>query len=414
MNRLKDLRERQASLVTAGEEILKDATENGWDDERQANFDRTHTDLGEVQKSIDAVVSQRAASAAAAERVDSSIDRSADTGDRALEDHQRMKKDDPFFIDRLMFKFVRSGFEEFTPEDRQQYAIHCRQQATTPDADGGFVVGEEFMKRIEDALLMFAGIRNIATVLRTATGEPLHFPTSDGTAEVGEIIDENAAHNTEDVVFAELVLNAFQYSSKMIKSSRQLLQDSFVPDLVGFFANRLGERIGRIQATHFTVGAGTTEPFGIVTQSTNVHTTLAAAITYDDLVDLVHATEPAYANSPNTRFGFNWTTLGAFRKLSDLDGFPIWSPVAAEQPATLLGYSYQILQDMADVASATVPVIFGDMSKYIIRDAGGMNVFRSEHRFFELNQIAWLAILRSDANLLDAGTNPITNLTMLT
>ena len=414
MNRLKDLRERQASLVTAGEEILKDATENGWDDERQANFDRTHTDLGEVQKSIDAVVSQRAASAAAAERVDSTIDRAANTGDRALEDHQRMKKDDPFFIDRLMFKFVRGGFEEFTPEDRQQYAIHCRQQATTPDADGGFVVGEEFMKRIEDALKMFAGIREIATVLRTSTGEPLHFPTSNGTAEVGEIIDENAAHNTEDIVFAELILNAFQYSSKMIKSSRQLLQDSFVPDLVGFFANRLGERIGRIQATHFTVGAGTTEPFGIVTQSTNVHTTLATAITYDDLVDLVHATEPAYANSPNTRFGFNWQTLGEFRKLADTDGFPIWSPVAAEQPATLLGYSYQILQDMADVASATIPVIFGDMSKYIIRDAGGLNVFRSEHRFFELNQIAWLAILRSDANLLDAGTNPITNLTMLT
>ena len=43
----------------------------------------------------------------------------------------------------------------------------------------------------------------------------------------------------------------------------------------------------------------------------------ATAITSDELIDLIHAVDPAYRNSPNTAMMMNDSTLKAVRKLKD-------------------------------------------------------------------------------------------------
>ena len=74
------------------------------------------------------------------------------------------------------------------------------------------------------------------------------------------------------------------------------MQDSVI-DIVAFVVNRLATRLGRITNTHFTVGTGSSQPFGIVTRAASgkVGTTgQTTTVIYDDLVDLEHSVDPAY------------------------------------------------------------------------------------------------------------------------
>jgi hypothetical protein len=58
------------------------------------------------------------------------------------------------------------------------------------------------------------------------------------------------------------------------------------------------ERIGRGTNQHFTTGTGSSQPQGIVTgATTGVTAAGVAAITADELIDLVHSVDPAYRRS---------------------------------------------------------------------------------------------------------------------
>ncbi|KKM02260.1 hypothetical protein LCGC14_1786290, partial [marine sediment metagenome] len=59
------------------------------------------------------------------------------------------------------------------------------------------------------------------------------------------------------------------------------------------------------------------------------------------------------------------------------------------------------------MAANAKSVLFGDFKKYLIRDVKGITVLRLAERYAEFLQVAFLAFLRTDGDLLDAGTAPI-------
>src|SRR5690606_3040040 len=127
------------------------------------------------------------------------------------------------------------------------------------------------------------------------------------------------------------------------------------------------QRLGRRANTELTTGDGNGDPNGIVTASTLGKTAAAAAaVTYDEIIDLVHSVDPAYRASPKTRFMFNDSTLGVLRKLKDGEGRYIWTAGDVQNgvPGTILGYRYSINQAMAGVATGEKSMIFGDFGKY--------------------------------------------------
>jgi HK97 family phage major capsid protein len=76
-------------------------------------------------------------------------------------------------------------------------------------------------------------------------------------------------------------------------------------------------------------------------------------------------------------------------------------------PNTILGYPYTINQSMASMTASAKSVLFGDFSKYVIRDVRGFTLVRLDERYADYHQVGFLAFLRTDGDLLDAGTNPI-------
>jgi HK97 family phage major capsid protein len=289
-----------------------------------------------------------------------------------------------------------------------------RAQSTATGGAGGFTVPDETMRALEIALLQFGGMRAVANVLRTTSGADLPYPMTNDTAQKGEIIGQNLTTTQQDVVFTQLVLQAFKYSSKMILVSVEFLQDSSI-NVPAFLGEALGNRLGRITNEHFTTGDGSSKPQGIVVASTLGKTGASGQTTtviYDDLVDLLHSVDPAYRASGS--WMFHDATLKALKKIKtpqfsgDTAGMPLWAPgLASREPDTILGYPYVVNQDMAVMAASAKSILFGDLSKYLIRDVVDMTLLRLDERFAEFHQVAFLAYLRSDGDLLNAGTNPV-------
>ena len=99
----------------------------------------------------------------------------------------------------------------------------------------------------------------------------------------------------------------------------------------------------------------------------------------DDLIDLFYAMPAAYRN--RGVWMMNGSTIGAIRKLKDTAGHYLWvDSLAAGTPPTILGRPVIEAADMADVATAASPIIFGDIAKaYRIVDRINLSVLRDPY-----------------------------------
>jgi HK97 family phage major capsid protein len=291
----------------------------------------------------------------------------------------------------------------------QQYNIEERAnfgpQSST--SAGGYTIQDEAMREIEVALLYFGGMRQVSTVIRTDTGGPLPIPTINDTTNVGHLVAEGTTVITTDVTFSQIVLDAFKYTSDKVLVSVELMQDNSVnlPSLLG---RLLGERLGRAMNTAFTTGTGTGQPNGVVTAATFTQATTgnSTGVTYANLLNLYHSVDPSYRNA--SRFMMNDNTLMRIKLMTDSQGRPLWLPGLVDRaPDTIFGSPYTINQDMSSMTISGKSILFGDFSKYWIRDVREFTLLRLDERFAEFLQVCFLAFLRTDGDLINAGTNPI-------
>lgn len=286
-----------------------------------------------------------------------------------------------------------------------------RAMSIVDGTQGAYMVSPgSLSSQIEIALLAYGGVREVATVLRTATGEDIIFATMDDTANSGRRLGENTAATQTNPAVGRTILKAYKYSSDYALIPFELLNDSafaIEPMLGGV----LGERIGRAQNTDFTSGiGGGGAPYGIVTQSTlGVSAAGSTSFTADELIGLAHSVNRSYRNG--ARFMFSDAAALFARKLKDGAGQYLWQQgLQLGQPDMLAGYPYTINDSMDALTTGLKPVIFGQLSKYHVRDVGSIRVSRSDDRYWEYDQSAFIAYMRSDGVLLDAGTHPVKHL----
>jgi len=312
----------------------------------------------------------------------------------------------------LTFKLPRVAPKSLRADDMKAWEERAA-IGTTSGSVGGYTVPDEAMRALEVSLLAFGGMRQVATIIRTDSGADLPIPTSDDTSNKGVILSENTAASEQGITFGQLVLNAFKYSSKYVLVSVEFLQDSSI-NVAEFIGRALGERIGRITNDHFTTGDNSSKPNGIVTASSLgvTATSLTATTTFSFMMDLVHSIDPAYRT--NARFMTSDAGLKMLRKIlipqysGDTAGAPLWQPgMVAGAPDTIFGYPYTINQSMTAPATTVKSILFGDLSKYLIRDVRDVTLLRLDERFAEYHQVAFLAFSRHDGDLLDAGTDPV-------
>lgn len=388
------MRERRNGLAVEARKLLDESKDKAWTAENQTKYDGLTGEIVEIDQRIER--EQKLLDLAAEEHI-----QHRDRDPKAKRDTEDMLSDVKIFD-----CWMRRGEKGLSAEQATKL---YNTMSTTTGSEGGYTVPALIASELINSLKAFGGMRSVAQLLTTAQGNPLSYPTSDGTAEVGELLAENTAAAALDPSFGTVGLNVFKYSSKVIAVPIELLQDSSV-DIEAFVRQRIIERIGRITNQHFTTGTGTAQPRGIVTGSSagKVGTTgQTLTVIYDDLVDLLESVDEAYQLGSECKFMFAQTVRGLLRKLKDTAGRPIWTPgyeagITAGAPDLLLGKSVVINNDMPVPAANAKSIIYGDMKKYIIRDAMAVSLMRfDDSAYASKGQVGFLAFIRSGGNLVD-------------
>jgi HK97 family phage major capsid protein len=408
MATVQQLIDKRAGIWNQMTEIMeRSKTAEAMSADDATTYDRAQADLEQVDADI-----QRAEKHAALEERFTKVDRSEvlvpgqRSGETGGEKSERTA--DELYVDAFT-AYCRSGMEGLDAEHRQALManrLELRAQASNPGSAGGFLIPEGFWAKVTETMKAYGGVMSVANVLTTATGNKLPWPTNDDTANIGEQIGENTPVGEQDLVFGSKELDAYIFSSKMVKMPWALLQDEVI-GIENLLARKLGERLGRIHNLKQTTGTGVDTPEGLLTNAVIGKTTATgqvAAITYDDLIDLEHSVDPAYRALGRCGFMFNDLTLRTLRKVKDSEGRPLWEPsLQTGAPSTFNGRPYTINQDMPVLAAGSKSVAFGDFnSGYVVRTVKEATLVRLNERFAESLQVGFFAYDRMDAGQDDA------------
>lgn len=406
--KIEDLREQRYALAKQARELL--ASGSDLKPEDSAKFDAMMADVDKLGEHIAREERLMDIEAKLGERVEMQAAREGVQPDeiRERDEHER----------KAFNAYLRRGIAGLNEDDRR--VMMRRQQEVSPDiraalsvgtaGAGGYTVPVNMANQIEQAEKEFGAMLQdgVAQMLVTDNGQSIPYPTSNDTSNVGEQLGENTATAEQDIAFGQVPIDAYMYSSKLVRVSFQLLEDRAF-NLEAFLARNLGERIGRIVNQRLTTGTGSSQPNGIVTASVlgkTGTTGQTTSVTYADLVDLEHSVDPAYRM--RAKWMMHDSSLKVVKKLLDSQNRPLWMPgISVGAPDTLLGYRYVINQDMAAMAANAKSILFGALDKYLVRRVHGIGLLRLQERYAEALQVGFIAYQRFDGDLIDAGTNPV-------
>jgi HK97 family phage major capsid protein len=321
--------------------------------------------------------------------------------------------------ERLKFDYRfknKIGFRSLDTETHKQLQAEARKTNNIKGIDlrglskggsgtGAELVPQSFAATLELAMLATSPLLAYVDTITTSTGENFLWPIGNDTAVEGAIASEAADINAvtqTDPTLARLTWGAYDYHSRFIKVTEQLLRDSIV-NVDQIVATLIGERLGRILLRHITVGTGSSQPFGIVTDAVNGRTTAgASAISTTDLIELQHSVDPAYRANGN--FMAHDNVIKTLRLLNDTTGRPLWaSGLRDGVPDTLHGQPIIYNQYMASAVTTTnITMLYGDMSYYKLRRVGAMSLRRLVERFAETREVAFIGYMSADGRLLKA------------
>ena len=302
-------------------------------------------------------------------------------------------------------KYLRHGMGALTAEERS--LVNKRGTSTQvagTDSLGGFLVPQEFSNELDMATEFTGEVERLAKKLNTAGGGLLDYPTLNDTATDANLVSEAAAVTVQDMTFANKQLSAYNYSS-LVRVSQQLLQDSAF-DLNTFLVEAMGERIARATNAAFTTGTGSSQPQGIITGAAAGKTAASAtAITADEILDLIYSIDPSYRNNPGFGLMAHDNVISAIRALGigSSNDFPIFIPsMSANEPDRIFGVPVYVNNDMeSSIATGKKTLLAADFNKFVVRNAGGIQMLRLNERFADELEVGFVAWKRSDSVVLD-------------
>jgi len=316
---------------------------------------------------------------------------------------------------RAFLRYLTGNMGDLSAEDRSllakgftKYESRGTDPITTPRSGvyGGYAIPTGFSNELIQSMKAYSGMLEACRIITTASGAPLEWPTLDDTAAVGSQQTEAAAITVQDFTLGQKIHYAYTIAD-IIKVSFQWLEDEVLlaSELPGMIGTRLGRKVNDL----LTDADGSSKPTGILAASGGAsvgETAASSAISRDNIIDVIHSVNRAYRSGPNVAFMMADTTLAALKKLTvgTSDDRPLWQPdMINGTPGRLEGFPIVVNDDFPAIGAGAKSIAFGDWSKYVIRQVGGVNVMRLDERFADALSVGFVGYWRIDGKLMDAG-----------
>ncbi len=266
------------------------------------------------------------------------------------------------------------------------------------DGDGGYLVPEEYDKRLIQTLESENIFRKLAT---TITTEGKHKINIAATKPSAAWIDEGEALQFSDATFSQINLDAHKLHVA-IKVTEELLYDNKF-NLEAYITTQFGKALGNAEEDAFINGTGGDKPLGILADEggaeVGVTTASATTITADEIINLVYSLKRPYRK--NAKFILNDQTIAVIRKLKDGLGNYLWQPaLTAGEPDRLLGYEVITSEFFPTIEAGKKVIAFGDFSYYNIGDRGSRSFAELKELFAGNGLVGFVAKERVDGKLV--------------
>ena len=382
-----ELREKRAKAWEAAKAFLDThRNENGLlSAEDDAVYTRMENDITALGKEISRMERADALEMELNKPTSAPITGKPENGEREMKTGRASESYKKNFWDAMRAKFP------------DQSIVNALQVGT--ETEGGFLVPDEFERKLIEKLTEGNFFRRIATVIHSNSGDrKIPIVASKGSAAW---VDEEGSYGESDDTFGQLTLGAYKLGS-LIKVSEELLNDSAF-DLESYIAKEFGRRLGTKEEEAFFTGDGSGKPTGILnaTGGAEIGITAAAAkaITADEILDLYFSLRVPYRK--NAVWIMNDSTISAIRKLKDNQGQYLWEPsLVAGTPNRILGCPVLTSPFMPTLDAGAKTIAFGDFSYYWIADRQGRTFKRLNELYAATGQVGFLGNQRVDGKLI--------------
>ena len=258
------------------------------------------------------------------------------------------------------------------------------------DADGGYLVPEEYDSRLIQTLEEENIVRKLSTRI-TTSGE--HKINIAATKPAAAWIEEGAALTFGDATFSQILLDAHKLHVAIKVTEELLFDNSF--GLENYIIDQFGKALANAEEDAFLNGTGVGQPLGLFAdKGGGTVANTVTALTTDAAIGLVYALKRPYRK--NASFIINDQLIAQLRTLKDNNGAYMWQPaLTAGEPDKFLGYDVYTSQYAPSNAIA-----FGDYKYYNIGDRGTRSFKQLNELFAGNGMIGYVAKERVDGKLI--------------
>lgn len=243
------------------------------------------------------------------------------------------------------------------------------------DPDGGYFVSPQLSETMTAKAIALSPLSSLARTITMRHGDTFEeiMDLEDAAAHwVGET-EARPDTVTPGVGKASIALHELY---AMPKASQKLIDIADI-DVVGWLNDKIATAFALAEGDAFINGDGVKKPRGIIDLpfvatgdstrpwgeiqyiASGAASDFAASMPSDALMDMVYALKPAYR--ANASWLMNRATVNRIRKFKDGTNLYIWQPsMQRPEPDSLLGFPVYLCEDLPNVGTDAIPVLFGD------------------------------------------------------
>lgn len=383
MSKILELREKRTKAWEAAKAFLD--TKRGSDGlvsaEDTATYDKMEADVVALGKEIDRLEKQEALDRELSKPLNAPL-----TGKPAVPGMEVKTGTATAEYKKAMLDALRSNFKRIS---------NVLQEGI--DANGGYLVPDEYDSRLIDGLTEENIFRKLGTTIKTSGEHKINIAA---TKPAAAWIEEGGTLTFGDATFAQIILDAHKLHVA-VKVTEELLYDNAF-NLENYILTQFTKALANTEEDAFLNGDGTGKPLGIFDATGGGQigvTTSGSSITADEAINLVYALKRPYRK--NAAFITNDQTLSVLRKLKDNNSAYIWQPsYQAGEPDRLLGYPVYTSAYVPVIAAGASVMAFGDYSYYNIGDRGSRSFAELKELFAGQGMVGFIAKERVDGKLV--------------